>query len=686
MTGTRPGRAKATFRSSWRFGLGLLGVVVFLVVLVQVLARLTIFLSEAGRPEAAEPAAVTEPDRRPAGQVKTHRVAEWPADKPRRFNEAPMLARLVAAKKLPPVKERLPENPLVIIPPDQNGPYGGTWARYGIGPGDVGIYRHRLTYEGLVRWGPMGRKILPNLAWRWDISDDATTYTFYLRRGVRWSDGVPFTADDILFWYHDVLKNKDLTPRVPPELRRGEEVVEVEKVDDFTVRFRFAEPYGLFLKKVASGIGYEMLNYPAHYLKRFHPKYTSKEELDRRLKKSRFDFWYQLFRAKGSWRNPDIPRLWAWIITKPPPAQPAECTRNPYYWKVDPEGNQLPYIDKISFEIYDTETINLKVINGEAGMQGRHLYFENYQLFMANRAKGGYRVLHWIDGGVGTLALCPNLNHKNPVLRKIINDRRFRIALSLAIDRREMNEAFYFGVGKPRQVAPPRISKYYVADYENAYVDYNPAEANRLLDEMGLDKRNLEGIRLRPDGKLLDLTIETSTNVKGAKLLEMVAEYWREVGIKTNFKLEARQLFAVRRKAMLHDVGVWKGQGEIIPVLDPRFFFPYSNASLQAIGWARWYRSGGKKGIEPPPEVKECIRLYKEIEKTANEAEQIRLFKKIIELNRQNLWVIGTIGDIPQIFVVQNRFRNVPEVAVASWVVRSPGNTAPECYAIAEEK
>ncbi|MCH8291996.1 ABC transporter substrate-binding protein [Candidatus Poribacteria bacterium] len=532
---------KSIIRFAVRFGSVFLG----LCILVWVLSQLTWYLSGAGQvnPEKLEKvaalqqrlnsniskavsplnrtlSATVEALPQPKGKSITdkgglrpksvHSVAEWPEDRSRDFHEAPMLHQRVQSKELPPVGERLPENPLVVIPPDQMGPYGGTWTRFATGPSDIGIYKARLSYDGLVRWGPMGTKILPNLAARWEIEDEGRMYTFWLRRGVHWSDGHPFSVDDILFWYEYVLKNPDLTPTIPRQFQRDGEPMQVEKVDDYTVRFRFKTPYGLFLKVLASGRGYQVVDYPAHYLKQYHPDFVSQQRLEEMAKKAQFDFWYQLFEDRFEWRNRDTPRLWPWLVKKPPPAQPTIFERNPYYWKVDPEGNQLPYIDYMTFEIFDTETINLKAINGEMGMQGRHLQFDNYPLFTENSNHRGYRVLHWMSSGGGTV-LAPNLNHKDPVLRKIIGDRRFRIALSHAIDRDELNQLSYFGVGTPRQVAPPPLSPFHEPEYERAYIEYDPETANRLLDEMGLSKRNRKGICLRPDGKPLQLLLRVTS-------------------------------------------------------------------------------------------------------------------------------------------------------------------------------
>jgi peptide/nickel transport system substrate-binding protein len=684
VTGRNHGRS-GPWKPALGLVLGLFAVAVLLLGLTQALGGLTYYLSGTSDLTPADVGHTPEKLTTLLDKVRFHQVAELDPGREIEFKEAPQLAALVEEGKLPPVGERLPKNPLVIIPPDQNGPYGGVWARYGNSPGDVSQFRHRIAYEALLRWDPMGQKLLPNLASRWEVGDGGRTFTFYLRHGVRWSDGHPFSADDIMFWYNDVLLNKKLTPGVGPTFRTGEDVVKVEQLDRWTIRFSFTQPQGLFLQHMAGEPGYDMVSFPAHYLSRFHPNHTPLAQIQKIAEERGLDFWYQVFQNEASWRNPKNPTLWAWTLIKPPPARPALFERNPYYWKIDPEGNQLPYIDKVTFDIYDLETINLKAINGEMGMQGRHLYFHNYQLFMANRDKGEYRVLRWLDGGTGNLVLCPNQNHKDKGLAAILGDKRFRQALSLAINRAEINEALYLGMCNPRQMAPPSWSKYYDPWAEKAFTDYDPAQANRLLDQAGLSKRGPDGYRLRPDGSPLEINLEVSSIIQGGKALELVANYWREVGVKAELKLMSRQLSKARINALIHDIGVWKGAGAMNPVVDPRYFIPYSKSSIQAVQYVKWFRSGGRKGPKPPPDMEEAIRTYWKISETPDEEEQIRLFNKILKLDIENLWVIGTVGDVPHIFLVQNRFRNVPEAAVSSWVVHTPGNTAPECYAIAEE-
>ncbi len=613
--------------------------------------------------------------------VSAHQVAEWPITNGRHFSQAPMLQQLVAQGKLPPVEERLPVDPLVIVPPEQNGPYGGTWTRFGNGPQDVGILEARLAYDGLVRWDAMSREVLPNLAVKWEVSQDSQTYTFWLRRGVKWSDGQPCTADDIVFWYQHVILNKTLTPVVPRDFKRGGEVMRLEKIDDFTIRFHFKEPHGLFLYDLASGRGYEMVSYPAHYLKQFHPEFVPEATLEALAEEAGLDLWSRLFNDKRDWRNVEMPRIWPWLIKEPPPARPVVLERNPYYWKVDPDGNQLPYIDRMTFEIYDRETINLKAINGEMGMQSRHLLFTNYPLLMENREQGGYRVLHWTPGNGGDIAILPNMNHKDPVMRVLLEDKRFRQALSLAIDRDEINEVGYFSVGTPRQMGPPKTSDFYSAEYEKSFIDHDVERANVLLDEMGLIARDERGVRLMSDGRPLKLTLEVAS-VSGSPIIELVADHWRKVGIDTEVKDMARPLWQQRIHGKLHDVTVWSSSDEQIPLLAPRWLVPVSRDAFHAVGYGHWFNTDGKGGEVPPPEMQEAMAAFREIERTSDKREQIRLFQKILKLNEENLWTIGLIGEVPVIFVVKNSFRNVPDNSVTGWMFRTPGNTAVECYAI----
>jgi len=438
----------------------------------------------------------------------------------------------------------------------------------------------------------------------------------------------------------------------------------------------------LFLYALASGRGYEMVGFPAHYLKQFHAEFLPEEALKKIARQAGQDLWTSLFDDRRDWRNVAMPRLWPWVIQEPPPARPVVLERNPYYWKVDPFGNQLPYIDHMTFEIFDRETINFKAINGEVGMQSRHLLFTNYPLLMENRKQGGYRVQHWTPGNGGDLVILPNLNHKDPMLRVLLEDKRFRKALSLALDRGEINEVGYLGVGTPRQMAPPKTSDFYSEEYESAFIDQNPEKANQLLDEMGLSRRDHRQVRLMVDGRPLKLTIEAATVNNGGSILALVVDHWRRVGIDAEVKQLARPLWQQRVDAKLHDVTVGSSSDEQIPLLDPRWSVPDNSDAFHAVGYGRWFNTDGKRGEQPTPELLSSMTIFRKIERTSDRKEQVRLFKQIMDLNCEYLWTIGLIGEVPSIFVVKNWFRNVPTHSVTGWMFRSPGNTAVECYSI----
>jgi len=292
-------------------------------------------------------------------------------EKIEKFSESPMLRTKVAAGELPSVEKRLPEEPIVIKPAEEIGQYGGTWRMVSVGRSNLEWHVGQfIGYEQLVRGAPDYSSVIPNIAKSWDVSDNGRVFTFYLRKGMKWSDGMPFTADDIMFWYEDVILNKELTPAFPDWLKVTGEPGKVEKIDDYTVRFVFAKPYGIFLDELARGIRETFQ--PKHYMKKFHPRYTSVEKLEKMTKEAGFDNWFELFGDKNDfWGNPERPTLYAWRILIPfGVGTRVELERNPYYWKIDTDGNQLPYIDKVAVSIVtQPEIAELKGVSGEIDLQ-----------------------------------------------------------------------------------------------------------------------------------------------------------------------------------------------------------------------------------------------------------------------------------------------------------------------------
>jgi len=591
------------------------------------------------------------------------------------FKESPQLTDLVKQGKLPPLKERLPKEPLVVVPIEEIGKYGGTWTRAVTGLTE--IWPPRKFGENYTRWDPNITKVLPNVAESWTISKDAKDYTVRFRRGIRWSDGVAFTADDVVFWYEDILLNNELYPVKPAWVQDGGYI---KKIDTYTVRIHFGKPNALFMEDLA-GPGGDFafgVETPSHFLKQYHPKYTSKEELDKKVKSKGFDYWYQLFGSftnwTALWSYPECPRLWAWV-PKESTSERVVLERNPYYWKIDPNGNQLPYIDRIVLLILgNPEVITMKALAGELDTEWQYTSFTNYPTYIDGKEKGGYRVFRWNSDDGSNFTLYFNLNHKDPVIREIFQDKRFRQALSMAINRVEINELCYLGQGEPRQSAPLKASPYYEEEFAKAYAEYNPQKANTLLDGMGLTKRDKDGYRLRPDGKTLAITIEISTSYPThSDVAELVKKYWEQVGVKTAIKPEERSLFEKRMQAGEHDIGVWSMDGAVSPVI-PLFKYLWQQGNGTAPLWTMWYNSGGKQGEEPPSEIKRLLALYDEIYSTVNKQKRIAVAKEFLKLRAELCINIGTVGALPQIAIVKNNFRNVPENAYWGYIPRDPRN------------
>ncbi|HOJ93535.1 MAG TPA: ABC transporter substrate-binding protein [Dictyoglomaceae bacterium] len=611
------------------------------------------------------------------------------------YNEAPSLAALVKANKLPPVEERLPKNPVVIQPYEEIGKYGGTWRRAWIGTGDRwGIARISISAANLLRWSSDGSKILPWLVDKYTVSKDGRIYTFHIREGIKWSDGVPFTTDDVIFWYEDVINNEELTPTFPAGLISGGEKAKFEKIDTYTFRISFKEPNPLFIYDIPAQGWYidttnGSLSYyaPKHYLKQFHPKYTPKEQLDEIVKKSGFQKWYDLFKFKDDWlQNPDLPVTAPWKVTSKSPNEPVFIMeRNPYYFAVDPEGNQLPYIDRVvHYLVSDPEMVNMKAIAGELDMQDRHTKLSNYTLFLQNKDKGNYRVIRWRSGTGADPAIFLNQNVKDPVKRKLFQNIRFRQALSLAINRDEINKMLYLGLGTPMQAAIPKGAAYYDPLWEKAYAEYDPKRANLLLDSMGLKKDPKTGFRIGPDGKPIELIVSFTTYPGNANMnaMELIKSYWEAVGIKTIVNQVDRSLYVTNCNSGDIEIGVWIMDRCSNFILSPGRMIGTITDGPWAPLYARWYWTKGKEGEEPTGDLKKLYELWDQVNVTTDAKKRDLLIKQMIALHRKNIWIIGTVGALPQIVVVKNNFKNVPEDLISDAPLFTPLNAFPEQFFI----
>jgi peptide/nickel transport system substrate-binding protein len=601
-----------------------------------------------------------------------------------------MLKVKVAAGELPPVEERLPEEPLVMKP-KEIGQYGGTGRFVAMEIGECNGVTF-ANFEPMLRPTRDFKEIRANIVKKWSLSKDNKTLTLYLRKGIKWSDGVPFTANDIMFWYEDMTLNDELTPVKPKIWSPGGKLMSVEKVDDYTVRLHFAVPYppsvGLLTAHVQSI--QNGLYAPKHYLKEFHIKYNPKaNEL---AKEEGHDYWYQLFWDHADvWagrRDVNLPVLSPWILKKRTVDRKI-FERNPYYFKVDNDGNQLPYLDKVTTSIVASEeTLKLKMLSGEVDFEGYKLGPHDLPLLMENREKGDYHILLWPTGQMADPGLAFNWNHKDPVLRKIFRGVRFRRAMSLAINRDEINQVAYLGLAEPRALEVFPYWSFYDEKRAKAYTDHNPEKANRLLDEMGLKWDANHEYRLRPDGKTLSLKLEGIPLVEGRPFTvigELIKDYWKDVGIKLSVKTIERSLFEQRLNAGEHDIGIWAAGGgygleSVVQAWPEHFVFDHWSLGI-APEWNRWNKSGGKLGEEPPEDVKDYLKLWDEVmEMRVGTQEYLDTMKKAFDYWSEQVFVVSLVGLTKNPILVKNNLYNIPEEVVFQWAGLFSKVTDPETW------
>ena len=583
------------------------------------------------------------------------------------YQEAPILSTMVAAGELLPVEERLPEEPLVVKPLEEIGQYGGTLRR--LNEKGAANYQMNFGYEFLVAFYPDMEGLYPNVLKAWEASEDAKKFTLYLRKGMRWSDGYPFTADDFMFWYKDVALNKELYPSPPSRLMVGGKPGVMRKIDDYTIEVSFDVSFGLFIENFARWRPNPYL--PKHYFKQFHPNYTPMDEIEKVMKEEGQGSWVTLFLAKMGdfrdwWGVPERPVIGAWVAQNLPTAPLQVMTRNPYYWKVDTEGNQLPYIDKLTrFYITDSQAMLLKSIAGEVDMQ-QIAYFggmENIPIIMENQEKGNYRVVNY--GGpptnYGTVHF--NFSHQDPVLKKLFNDKRFRIALSVAINREEINKLVYKGLAVPANPAPGSGPPYYGERISQEYLQYDPKLANQLLDEIGLTERDKEGYRLRPDGKQLRLANSVRILEEDAMLIsEEYKKYWKAIGINVINRPQPIEVMGGLQLSGKYDIitsNLALGGRPANPLYRMGIAGLHGSIAPQ---WSLWVQSKGEQGERPPEEVLRMVKIREEALSEPEEEKRIALTVQIFEILAKNFWVIGGL-DKPsrgKLTMFSNRLGNAP--------------------------
>lgn len=637
------------------------------------------------------------------GKLEGPEIVRDAARFPRAFNEAPDLAAQVRAGRLPAVANRLPQasDLMVVKPLKEIGKYGGTWRRAFTGPADHENGNRINSADKILHFDYTGSKITPSLAKDWRVSPDGRTTTIYLRKGARWSDGQPFTADDFMFWYEDIYLNKQIVPTPFFEFQINGKDGKMRKIDDYTVVFEFPEPYSYFVYQLAGstsmGAGFAtrgaFQNWggsyaPKHYLRQFLPKYSSEEAVNKRARELGFDNWVSLLRNRYSWAlNPELPVMTPWRTVTPINTPSWSMERNPYFWAVDTAGNQLPYIDRITMTLAENaEVANLRAIAGEYDVQERHMHLSKLPVFLENARRGNYTVrLDPAFNGSDVAIHIGTAYEGDPEIMKWLRTKDFRNAISIGIDRNQLNEAFWLGVGTPGSVAPSPDTIYSPgAEWNKKWAEYDPQKANAMLDRLGLDKKDRDGFRLRTDGKgrlRFEMVTVGGQFVPYTAVGEMIKQQWRRIGIDVDVKELERNLAFTRDNTNENQMITWANDGSEMLFLFARHALPVDSAeSHMGKAYANWYASNGSAGKRPEePEMLRAMDLFRKAF-GMNEADQIKTAQEIWKIIVEQQWSIGTVGQSPAFMgvrIVKNNMGNVPERQVNAQHARTPATSGP---------
>lgn len=590
------------------------------------------------------------------------------------FKETPWLADDVAAGRFPPIEKRLPAEPLVVAPnrPDWTPGKPGGEMRMLIGRSQDVRMMSVYGYARLVRFDT-DLRLKADIARAVENEGDRV-FTFRLRAGLRWSDGRPFTSEDFRYYWEDVANNKELSPGGPPKtLFVDGKPPQVSYPDALTVRYAWDAPNPGFLLSLA-GPAPLVIYRPAHYLRNFHQRYAEREVLARTARAANARNWAQFHNRLDNLNrndNPDLPTLDPWVVRTKAPSERFVFERNPYYHRVDAEGRQLPYIDRVILNVADGKILAAKTGSGEADLQARGLSFANYTFLRQAGKRNEFDTILWDTAKGAQIALYPNLNVNDPVWRALNRDVRFRRALSLAVDRREINQVVYFGLAVEGANTLLPGSPLYAPELRSAWHRFDLAEANRLLDEMGLTKRDARGVRLMPDGRPLEVVVETAgEDTEQVDVLELVHDSWMRAGVKLYSRPQQREIFRNRIFAGETKMSVWFGLENALatPDFSPEELAPVNQQGLQWPKWGQYFETGGTAG-EPVDTTagKELMALNEEWRTAAGEARRAEIWKRMLKIHADEVFTIGIVANVRQPVVVSNRLRNIPRKGVWNW-------------------
>ena len=625
-----------------------------------------------------------DPYARFTPQIGIHEYI-WDGAAPTKYSEGPNTALQVERGTLPAIGLRLPNDPLIIIGPDGIGEYGGTVKFAFFGTGDDNIAAE-FANENLLRGSVSELGVRPHVASTWDMSSDGSQFTFGLRKGMKWSDGEAFTADDYAFVWDEVNTNAEYTGLGGNAWTTGNYVVggelgEFSKIDDSTIRWDFAAPYSAFLLRAASGATHgpsacdcdSIVRMPGaftpkHYMKQFHPAYNS--DVQATAEAEGFESWTDLFwnKATGT-RNPDIPVVGAMNpVNGAAGARIWRLERNPYYFAIDPEGNQLPYLDSLEgMLVGDLEILSLHAYSGQLDYQFRHSSILNLPLMAQNTEKGNFRIMLRRHPNSAVVYVNQTCTGCDTAIYDLLRNLEFRKALSYGIDREELQAVAWYGTGTPRASLPlPEHPMYPGAEYEKLYIDFDPDLANGILDDLGLDEKNDEGMRLLPSGD----TVKLWMNSPGKFIMNydamgelMVEQFRNNLGLDAFYKQDNNAELMSSRQLFIYQTlraDFWLNS-HALPCC------PYRNSHATEI--QPWVASGGAEGVDPNADpvlapIAKQVDLFNQ-GLTATTEDRNNIGAEIWKINAEQLYTIGLIGADPGAYgtgIVRKSLRNVLEL------------------------